>query len=128
MFKRICVVALTSALALADVEVRAEVPQIARAPAEVPSAPQKPEDGMSAEKKAAIAAAIVAGSIALYFALGRPCACPYHKARNGSSCGGRSAWSRPRGIKPLCYPTDITAAMIAAYVATKAMVVYQFEI
>jgi hypothetical protein len=43
------------------------------------------------------------------------CACPYSVARNGSSCGGRSAWSRPGGYAPLCYSADITKAEIAAW-------------
>lgn len=34
------------------------------------------------------------------------CDCPYDRARNGSSCGGRSAWSRPGGRSPVCYTTD----------------------
>jgi hypothetical protein len=35
------------------------------------------------------------------------CPCPYSRARNGSSCGKRSAWSKPGGASPLCYVTDI---------------------
>lgn len=70
---------------------------------------------------AAIAALIIAGSIALYKARGRPCACPNDKMRNGQACGGRSAWSKAGGAKPLCFPTDITSAMISAYRATKAI-------
>jgi hypothetical protein len=58
---------------------------------------------------------IIAASIAAYFTLNRPCACPYHKDRGGRSCGGRSAHSKPGGEAPLCFPTDITAGMIAAY-------------
>ena len=70
---------------------------------------------------AAIALLIVATSIATYKATGRPCACPEDTMRNGRKCGGNSAWSRPGGYKPLCYPTEITAAMIAAYRASKAI-------
>jgi hypothetical protein len=40
------------------------------------------------------------------------CPCPYNLARNGSRCGGRSAYSRPGGASPLCYPTDITPKML----------------
>ena len=36
------------------------------------------------------------------------CPCPYNIARNGSRCGGRSAWSRPGGAAPLCYPKDVS--------------------
>jgi hypothetical protein len=64
---------------------------------------------------AAIAAIIVAASRDQYHAGGRPCACPDDTARNGSACGGRSAYSRPGGAAPLCYPTDVTAAMIESY-------------
>jgi S1-C subfamily serine protease len=47
-----------------------------------------------------------------------PCACPYHHARNGSRCGGRSAYSRRGGEEPLCYPRDVSAEMIEAWRAT----------
>ena len=70
---------------------------------------------------AAVAFLIVAASIATYKATGRPCACPEDTMRNGRKCGGNSAWSRPGGYKPLCYPTEISAAMIAAYRATRAV-------
>jgi hypothetical protein len=31
------------------------------------------------------------------------------------ACGSRSAYSRPGGAAPLCYPTDVTPAMIESY-------------
>ena len=43
------------------------------------------------------------------------CPCPYNSARNGSSCGGRSAWSRGGGYAPLCYPADISRAQVDTY-------------
>jgi hypothetical protein len=43
------------------------------------------------------------------------CPCPYNTARNGSRCGRRSAYSRPGGASPLCYPGDVTDAMIRSY-------------
>lgn len=43
------------------------------------------------------------------------CPCPYSTARNGSRCGGRSAYSRPGGASPLCYARDISDAQVAAY-------------
>jgi hypothetical protein len=64
---------------------------------------------------AAIAAIIVQASRDQYHAGGRPCACPDDTMRNGRACGGRSAYSRPGGAAPLCYPSDVTAAMIDAY-------------
>lgn len=56
--------------------------------------------------------AIIQQSVADYKATGHPCACPYNSARNGSSCGNRSAYSRPGGAAPLCYPKDVTPGMI----------------
>lgn len=35
------------------------------------------------------------------------CPCPYNAARNGSACGGRSAWSRRGGYAPICYEREI---------------------
>ncbi len=70
---------------------------------------------------AAIAALIIAGSMALYKATGHTCACPSDTMRNGRACGGRSAWSKAGGAKPLCLPTDITPSMISGYRATEAV-------
>jgi hypothetical protein len=56
--------------------------------------------------------AVVRDSIAAYLATGHPCACPYNTARNGSTCGRRSAYSRPGGAAPLCYPADVTDEMV----------------
>ncbi len=64
---------------------------------------------------AAIAAIIIQASRDQYHAGGRPCACPDDRMRNGRACGGRSAYSRPGGAAPLCYPSDVTAAMIDSY-------------
>ena len=58
---------------------------------------------------------IIQASRAQYHAGGRPCACPDDTMRNGRACGGRSAYSRPGGAAPLCYPHDVTAAMIESY-------------
>ncbi len=43
------------------------------------------------------------------------CPCPYNRDRAGHKCGGRSAYSRPGGYSPICYPTDVTKAMIEAF-------------
>jgi len=40
------------------------------------------------------------------------CPCPYNTASNGSRCGRRSAYSREGGEAPLCYPKDVSAAMV----------------
>jgi hypothetical protein len=55
---------------------------------------------------------IIRESIAAYQATGHPCAGPYNIARNGSQCGHRSAYSRPGGAEPLCYPGDVSDGMI----------------
>jgi hypothetical protein len=43
------------------------------------------------------------------------CPCPYNKASNGSQCGKRSAWSKPGGYEPLCYPSDISDEAVKAW-------------
>ena len=43
------------------------------------------------------------------------CPCPYNTTRSGRRCGGRSAYSRPGGYSPLCFPSDVTKAMIETY-------------
>lgn len=55
---------------------------------------------------------IITESVAAYHSTGHPCACPYNAMRNGRSCGGRSAYSRPGGAAPLCYARDVSAGMV----------------
>lgn len=43
------------------------------------------------------------------------CPCPYNVDRAGRRCGRRSAWSRPGGYSPLCYPSDVTNKMVKQY-------------
>lgn len=62
-----------------------------------------------------IATRLIQESRQAYYATGHPCACPEDHARNGSRCGGRSAYSRPGGAEPKCYITDVAPAEIAAY-------------
>jgi hypothetical protein len=80
-----------------------------------PTRPDNKRKVETALTAAAIAAIIVQASREQYHATGKPCACPDDTARNGSACGGRSAYSRPGGAAPLCYPTDVTAPMIEQY-------------
>lgn len=61
---------------------------------------------------AAIRQRIIAESIESYPGT---CPCPYNTARNGSSCGRRSAYSRPGGYAPLCYARDISRAQVEEY-------------
>ena len=41
--------------------------------------------------------------------------CPYSVDSNGRRYGGRSAHSRAGNAAPKCYPSDISAAEVAAY-------------
>ncbi|ACS85906.1 conserved hypothetical protein [Musicola paradisiaca Ech703] len=43
------------------------------------------------------------------------CACPYNSARNGSTCGGRSAWSRKGGAAPTCYKNEVTKERVTRW-------------
>ncbi|MES2985303.1 MAG: hypothetical protein V4735_08965 [Pseudomonadota bacterium] len=61
---------------------------------------------------AAIKKAIIADSIASYSG---SCPCPYNTTRNGSRCGGRSAYSKPGGYAPICYEQDVSASMVKMY-------------
>jgi hypothetical protein len=56
--------------------------------------------------------AIIRQSIANYSG---SCPCPYNVMRNGRSCGGRSAYSRPGGESPKCYADDVSQAEVNAY-------------
>jgi hypothetical protein len=67
-----------------------------------------------AQSDEAVRRAIIQDSIANYPG---PCACPYNTDRRGHSCGKRSAYSRPGGYSPICYPSDVTPKMIREYVA-----------
>ncbi len=52
---------------------------------------------------------IITESIASYPSV---CACPFNRARNGSSCGRRSAWSKAGGYAPICYKNEVTDEMV----------------
>lgn len=71
-----------------------------------------PSAGGQSMSDAQVRQAIIRQSIASYSG---SCPCPYSTARNGSSCGGRSAYSRPGGAAPFCYASDVSAAQVAAY-------------
>ena len=48
-----------------------------------------------------------------------PCPCPYNTMKGGRQCGNRSAYTKPGGYSPLCYPNDVTEAMITKYVRSR---------
>jgi hypothetical protein len=68
---------------------------------------------------AAIAAIIVQTSRQAYYATGRPCACPDDFTRAGRRCGQNSAYSRPGGARPFCYPSDVPQERIEEYRTTR---------
>lgn len=43
------------------------------------------------------------------------CPCPYNTMRNGNACGSRSAYSKPGGSSPICYPRDVSSSMVDMY-------------
>lgn len=71
-----------------------------------------PSAGGQSMSDAQVRQAIIRQSIASYSG---SCPCPYNTTRNGSRCGGRSAYSRPGGEAPFCYASDVSAAQVAAY-------------
>lgn len=78
-----------------------------------------PAKRVSAPAAAKVSAAqarktLINRSIALYS--GR-CPCPYNVMKNGRRCGGNSAYSRPGGASPLCYPGDVSDKMVADFLA-----------
>lgn len=62
-----------------------------------------------AQSDAQVRQRIVRESIAAYPG---NCPCPYSRARNGSQCGGRSAWSRRGGHAPICYAREVSTAQV----------------
>lgn len=62
-----------------------------------------PIGGLSAQSDAEVQRAI-RQSIAAYSG---SCPCPYSTDRAGRRCGARSAYNRPGGRAPLCYPADV---------------------
>ncbi|WP_172913207.1 hypothetical protein GC090_20035 (plasmid) [Pantoea sp. JZ29] len=60
---------------------------------------------------------IIEDSIASYPGV---CACPFNTARNGSSCGRRSAWSKQGGYSPICYKKEVSKAMVDEWRKNKA--------
>ena len=62
--------------------------------------------------EATIIERIIAESVASYPS---SCACPYNRDRGGRRCGRRSAYSKPGGYSPICFPGDVTRSMIEAF-------------
>ena len=67
------------------------------------------ETGMS---DAEIRQRMIAESLAAYPG---PCPCPDNTMKNGRRCGNFSAYSKPGGRSPLCYPHDVSQKMVDDY-------------
>ena len=63
----------------------------------------------------AIRQAMVEASIAAYTG---NCPCPENRDRAGRRCGKRSAYSRPGGASPYCYPDKIPTEEVTRFMAT----------
>jgi hypothetical protein len=70
------------------------------------------QTGKNAKTDDQIRQAIINESIAKYQG---SCPCPYNVDRAGRQCGRRSAYSKPGGASPLCYPKDVTHKMVEEY-------------
>lgn len=84
-----------------------EKPSTKPAPPEQPTLPKMPSI-----PDTAVIQRIITESVAGYSG---SCACPYSTDRGGRRCGNRSAYSKPGGYAPICYPQDVTKAMIEAF-------------
>jgi hypothetical protein len=134
MFKRgaYCILALVNAFSPASVSAEGMSRQpgqtaLLQAPSQQPptSVPARTPTPLDEEAKRrslvsdiAVIATIIAASRTAYLAMGKPCGCPDHIAANGSRCGLRSAHTRQGGFKPLCFPNDVSPAIIATWRAT----------
>lgn len=78
-----------------------------------PDPPREPQ-AAPAIPDSAIVQRIIEESVASYPG---SCACPFSTDRRGRRCGARSAYSKPGGYAPICYPQDVTRAMIQAFKA-----------
>ena len=58
---------------------------------------------------------IIKESIANYKRNVGNCPCDYSLNIKKHKCGKTSAWSKPGGESPICYPNDVTKKMIKEY-------------
>jgi hypothetical protein len=82
---------------------------------EAPSNAPDPKQKHANHVTMAETAVVVLLMAASFFGYTGNCACPHYTDRAGHRCGKRSAYDRPNGAKPLCYPTDVTPEMIQAF-------------
>ena len=82
------------------------------APAKKEKKPEEIEIAIPAVPDSVLIQRIIAESLDSYPS---SCACPYSRDRAGRRCGKRSAYSKPGGYSPVCFPSDVTKAMIDAF-------------
>lgn len=82
-----------------------------QAPVAKPAPP--PKAAAPTFNRAEVVQAIIDQSIR---STGGNCPCPYNTDRAGRRCGGRSAYSRPGGASPICFPDQVSDAMIQRFV------------
>ncbi|WP_299639995.1 SH3 domain-containing protein [Devosia sp.] len=75
--------------------------------------PKAPSAARPAFDRDQVVDAIIKASLRSYSGA---CPCPYNTMRSGRRCGGNSAYSKPGGRSPICYPGDVSERMIADYI------------
>ncbi|MGO4405285.1 SH3 domain-containing protein [Bosea sp. RAF48] len=79
---------------------------------EQPKPKRKETPGLEVLSDAAIIAKLIALDASAYSG---NCRCPENRDRAGRLCGKRSAYSKPGGWAPLCYPGDVSREAIARF-------------
>ncbi|WP_322886912.1 SH3 domain-containing protein [Sinorhizobium medicae] len=92
---------------LSEIETRTKA-----APAKKEKKPEEIEVAVPVIPDSVLIQRIIAESLDAYPS---SCACPYSRDRAGRRCGKRSAYSKPGGYAPVCFPGDVTKAMIDAF-------------
>ena len=92
---------------LSETEVKAKT-----APARKEKKPEEIEVAVPVVPDTVLIQRIIAESLDSYPS---SCACPYSRDRAGRRCGKRSAYNKPGGYSPVCFPGDVTKAMINAF-------------
>ncbi|MCJ8151735.1 SH3 domain-containing protein [Shinella sedimenti] len=82
------------------------------APAKKENKPEEIEVAVPVVPDSVLIQRIIAESLESYPS---SCACPYSRDRAGRRCGKRSAYSKPGGYAPVCFPGDVTKAMVEAF-------------
>jgi hypothetical protein len=57
-------------------------------------------------------------SIGTFLATGQMCPCPFSLDRLGRRCVAQSEYTKSSGTRPICFPDDVTDAMVQAWKAS----------